>query len=95
VVTMIRDLQLLIELTIAKKYDLSKIAIEADEQCIPADYLINNIEQSFDLWQNSPWVKCVNFYEKNLVNGNIFMYFFYTFGIGKSMNEDLIQLCHL
>jgi hypothetical protein len=58
-----RDSLIVIYEAIAKKYDLSKIDMAADEQCITADYLINNIEQSFDIWQNSPWAKHVNFEE--------------------------------
>jgi hypothetical protein len=58
-----RDSLIVIYEAIAKKYDRNKITIEADEQCITADYLINNIEQSFDTWQNSPWAKHANFEE--------------------------------
>jgi hypothetical protein len=48
---------------IAQKYDISKIETVPDEQYITADYLIHNIEQSFDIWENSPWAQHINFEE--------------------------------
>lgn len=46
---------------ISSKYDLSKMAGISDAKCVTADYLIDNIDQAFDVWKNGSWATHVNF----------------------------------
>jgi hypothetical protein len=56
-----RDSLIIIYESIAKKYDLDKIDMIADVKCINSEYLIDNIDQSFDDWQKGKWATHVNF----------------------------------
>ncbi|MDR3142202.1 MAG: hypothetical protein LBU37_10830, partial [Tannerellaceae bacterium] len=42
-------------------YRLGKSVIKEDVKCITADYLINNIELAFKVWQEQPWGKHIPF----------------------------------
>ena len=42
-------------------YKLGKQVIKVDVQHITSDYLINNIELSFKVWQETPWGKDISF----------------------------------
>ncbi|MDR0558987.1 MAG: discoidin domain-containing protein [Prevotellaceae bacterium] len=46
---------------IAEAYRLENTVIEEDIKCITAEYLINNIELAFKVWQEMPWCKHVPF----------------------------------
>lgn len=40
-----------------------RIKVISDVQTVSAEYLIRNIEQAFDLWQNKPWARHLDFDE--------------------------------
>jgi hypothetical protein len=48
---------------ITQKYQNIQLEYIFDIESVSADYLINNIEQSFSLWQNGNWAKHINFEE--------------------------------
>jgi hypothetical protein len=52
-----------IEITeaISSKYDLSRLKLIPDVRCMTSPYLIDNIDRSFDVWQNGEWAMHVNF----------------------------------
>lgn len=46
---------------LAKEYRSSQIQIQEDSQVITADFLIQNINNAFKLWNNSPWCSHLDF----------------------------------
>jgi hypothetical protein len=55
------DSLIIIYEAISKKYDFSKIKTIPDLKCITSDYLIDNIERSFEIWENGEWSRHLDF----------------------------------
>lgn len=47
--------------SLVKIYGLGEIKVQEDVHCITAEYLINNIELAFKVWQEQPWGKHISF----------------------------------
>ncbi len=43
------------------KLHQQKVEFKYDYEIISADYLINNVNQAFEVWENNPWTKFLNF----------------------------------
>jgi len=46
---------------IARKYDLSQLKPIPDAQYVTADFLIDNIDRAFDVWENGSWATHIGF----------------------------------
>lgn len=46
---------------LSETYGLGEIKVQEDVHCITAEYLINNIELAFKVWQEQPWGKHISF----------------------------------